>query len=127
MIRKRKDAGKPAGSSDRLSAAKLIPPMQKYEFAEYALRFAYEALDTLVAIMREGDSDAARASAADKILDRALGKAPMHLDITAMRHTEIVYHTAAEIRQALADRGVPPVLLDYVPSKDEDEDKADEA
>jgi hypothetical protein len=92
--------------------------MQKYEFAEYALRFAYEALDTLVAIMREGDSDAARASAADKILDRALGK---HLDITAMRHTEIVYHTAEEIRQELADRGVPPVLLDCVPSKAEEE------
>jgi hypothetical protein len=88
----RKGAGKPAGSSDRLSAAKLIPPMQKYAFAEYALRYAYEALDTLVAIMREGDSDAARASA---VLDRALGKAPLHVDITAMRHTEIVYHTAA--------------------------------
>jgi hypothetical protein len=37
----------------------------------------------------------------------------MHVDVTAMRHTEIVYHTAAEIRQALADCGVPPVPLDY--------------
>jgi hypothetical protein len=29
-----------------------------------------------------------------------------------------------DTRQALADRGVPPVLLDYVPSK---EDEAEEA
>jgi hypothetical protein len=65
--------------------------------------------------MREGETEVARASAADKILDRALGKAPMDVDITALRHTEIVYHSAAEIRQALAERGVPPVLLDYVP------------
>jgi hypothetical protein len=115
----RKGAGHPKGRSDQLSASKLIPPMQKFEFAEYALRNAYEAIDTLVAIMRKGDTDAARVSAADKILDRALGKAPMHVDITAIRHTEIVYHTAAEIRQALADRGVPPVLLDYVPSEEE--------
>jgi hypothetical protein len=72
--------------------------------------------------MRRGDSDAARVSAADKILDRALGKAPQHVDVTALRHTEIVYHTAAEIRQALADRGVPPVLLDYVPPENADAD-----
>jgi hypothetical protein len=45
----------------------------------------------------------------------------MHVDVTALRHTEIVYHTAAEIRQALADRGVPPVLLDYVPDEEEAE------
>jgi hypothetical protein len=79
---------------------------------------AWLKTDTLVRIMRKGDSDAARVSAADKILDRALGKAPMHLDITALRHTEIVYHTAEEIRQALTERGVPPVLLDYVPPKE---------
>jgi hypothetical protein len=38
-----------------------------------------------------------------------------------MRHTEIVYHTAAEIRQALAERGIPPVLLDYTPPNEDDE------
>ena len=50
----------------------------------------------------------------------------MHVDVTALRHTEIVYHSAAEIRQELANRGVPPVLLDYVPPKDGESDEADE-
>jgi hypothetical protein len=54
---------------------------------------------------------AARIAAAGKILDRALGKAPPHVDVTAIRHTEIVYHSAAEIRKALAAQGLPPSLL----------------
>jgi hypothetical protein len=119
--------------------------MHKHEFAEYALRTAYEAIDILMAIARgetgytETDADgqkfehptpdAARVSACKELLDRALGKAPQHGDVTALRHTEIVYHTAEEIRQELANRGVPPVLLDYVPpeNEDEDEDETDEA
>jgi hypothetical protein len=51
------------------------------------------------------------------------GKAPTHIDVTALRHTEIVYHSAKEIRQALADRGVPPALLDYVPTAEETNDE----
>jgi metal-dependent HD superfamily phosphatase/phosphodiesterase len=43
-----------------------------------------------------------------------------------LRHTEIVYHSAAEIRQALAERGVPPALLDHTPNGD-DEDEDDDA
>jgi hypothetical protein len=56
---------------------------------------------------------AARVSAAGKILDRALGTG--HVDVTALHHTEIVYRSAAEIRQELINRGVPEVLLDYSP------------
>jgi hypothetical protein len=59
-----------------------------------------------------------RLAAMDKILDRTFGKAPQHIDIAAIKHTEIVYRSAAEIRQALLDRGVPRVLLDYSPSSD---------
>ena len=117
----RENAGRPPGSGDgTLSAARLIPPAQKWAFAEKALRHADRALEVLVEIMEHGESEAARVSAAAKILDRALGKAPQHIDTTALRHTEIVYHTPAEIRQALAERGVPPVLLDYVPPNKDD-------
>jgi len=110
----REGAGRPPGPgvTQTLSAARLITPGQKWEFAEYALKYAYEAIDTLVHIMRNGESEVARASAADKILDRALGKARQHIDDTAMRHTEIVYRSAAELRKALIDEGVPQALLD---------------
>ena len=56
--------------------------------------------------------EAVRLSAASKILDRALGTAPQHGDVSALRHTEIVYRSAAEIRQELINEGVPEVLLD---------------
>jgi hypothetical protein len=67
------------------------------------------------AIARDGDTDAVRAAAADKVIDRAMGKAPQHIDTSAVRHTEIVYRSAEEIRQELLARGVPQVLLDYTP------------
>jgi len=47
-----------------------------------------------------------------EILDRALGRAPQHVDISALRHTEIVYRSAAEIRKALIEQGAPVALLD---------------
>jgi hypothetical protein len=79
-------------------------------------------LEILVEIAEHGESASARVSAAGKILDRALGKAPQHVDISALRHTEIVYRSAAEIRQALIARGAPAALLDL---KVDDEEKAD--
>jgi hypothetical protein len=81
----------------------------------------------LIEIMRSGQSESARVAAADKILDRALGKAPLHIDVTALRHTEIVYRSAEEIRNALLGRGLPPALLDLRPAaaKDDDDDIVD--
>jgi hypothetical protein len=69
-------------------------PDQKLSFTETALDYAFEALQTLVNVMRASDNDAARVSAAGKILDRALGKAPQHVDVAAIKHTEIVYRAA---------------------------------
>ncbi len=118
----RENAGRPRGSSDRtLSAARLISPAQKWAFAEKALRHADRALEVLAEIMEHGDSEAARVSAAEKILDRALGKAPQHIDTAALRHTEIVYRSAQEIRKELEARGVPAVLLDYKPTDEDGE------
>ena len=53
--------------------------------------------------------------------DRAFGKAPQHIDITALRHTEIVYHSAEEIRQELIAEGVPKALLDLKVEEDDSE------
>ena len=41
----------------------------------------------------------------------ALGKAS-NVDVSALRHTEIVHQSAAEIRQELINEGAPEVLLD---------------
>jgi hypothetical protein len=117
---KREGAGRPpnvlpsTGTPQQISPAKILTPEQKWQFAEYALQYAYEALDMLIHVMRHGESETARITAADKILDRALGKAPPHIDVTALRHTEIVYRSAEQIRQELIARGVPQILLDQL-------------
>jgi hypothetical protein len=125
--------GRPHGAKDSKQRAKVVPSdrplnLQRWQFAEYAVQHAYEALNVLIEIMRDDKAPAsARASAADKILDRALGKAPLHIDVGALRHTEIVYRSADEIRAALLGRGLPPALLDLRPSsvKDDDDDIVD--
>jgi hypothetical protein len=125
----REGAGRPPGVGDTtLSAARVLTPGQKWTFAEKALQHAEDALNTMVAIMHDPKAPAAaRIAAAGKILDRAVGKAPQHVDVTALRHTEIVYRSAEEIRAALLARGLPPALLDLRPAdaKDEDDDIVD--
>ena len=104
---KRKGAGRPKGAVDaqpRFRIAKSLA-LQKWEFAKNAQQYADKMLEVEA-------PEAARVSAAGKVLDRALGKAPGHGDVTALHHTEIVYRSAAEIRQELINRGVPEVLLD---------------
>ena len=85
--------------------------MPKWEFAKYALQYAEEMLNRMVDLARNAESEAVRLAAADKILDRALGKAPAHIDVTALHHTDIVYQSAEELRQkfrkALEEEGVP--------------------
>jgi hypothetical protein len=102
-----------------VSPAKILTPGQKGEFAEYALQHAYEALDKLIHVMRHGESETAVITAAGKILDRALGKAPAHIDVTAPRHTEIVYRSVEEIREECIARGVPPILLEHMKFSDD--------
>jgi hypothetical protein len=46
------------------------------EIQELAGQHSPEAIETLVQIMKKGTPDSARALAADKILDRACGRAP---------------------------------------------------
>ncbi len=99
---KRKGAGRPKGAVDaqpRFRIAKSLA-LQKWEFAKNAQQYADKMLDVLVEVAKDVEApEAARVSAAGKVLDRALGKAPGH----------------GEIRQALINRGVPEVLLDYSP------------
>jgi hypothetical protein len=70
--------------------------------------------------MNNSESDAARVSAAGKILDRALGKVPEHIDITAIKHTEIVYCSVEEIRAELQRRGLPRLLIEHVAENTEE-------
>ena len=89
---------KGAAGDITLSPARLLSPGQKWAFAELALRHAEQMLAIMVDIAVNGTSEAVRLAAADKVIDRAMGKAPAHIDITAMRHTDIVYQSAEELR-----------------------------
>ena len=120
---KRKGAGRPKGAVDaqpRFRIGKSLSS-QKWEFAKKAQQYVDEALDRLAEIMRDVEAPAAASLSATRIiLDRALGKAPQHANVSALHHTEIVYRSAAEIRQALINRGVPGGLLDYSPKVSND-------
>lgn len=73
---KRAGAGRPKGAKDKLTreAGATI--------GELARRHTAAALKTLVEVATQGDSDAARVSAANAILDRGYGKASQPLEHT---------------------------------------------
>ncbi len=81
-----------------------------------ASEYTMEALETMVHLMRKSKQESVRLMAADRILDRAIGKAPMQIDVTALRHEQIVYQSVEEIRTELVRRGVPPLLIDHLPN-----------
>ena len=95
----RRYAGRPRNS---------VRNAQDVRAALAASEYTMEALETMVKLMRGAKQESVKLQAADRILDRAIGKAPMQIDITALRHDEIVYQTAEEIRAELQRRGVPP-------------------
>ena len=78
-------AGRPPGATDvTLSPARLLTPGQKWKFAEKAVQYADQMLQVLVDIALNSESETARILAADKVIDRAMGKAPQHIDVTAL-------------------------------------------
>lgn len=73
---KRVGAGRPKGAKDRLTreAGATI--------SEMARAYTDDALAALVKIARSGESEAARVSAANALLDRAYGKAAQPVEHT---------------------------------------------
>ena len=103
----REGAGRPPGTPDStLAPARIIPTAEKWGFAEKALRHAEDMLDVLVHIAKYGESETARVSAADKVIDRAMGKAPQHFDVTAKRHADR-YNKIGKLKSELAQRTIP--------------------
>lgn len=71
----RPGAGRPKGSLSRATK------QAKTTLAELAKVYAPEALETLAHVMRSGETDAARVTAANSLLDRGYGK-PVQATVT---------------------------------------------
>ncbi len=72
------------------------------------------AIDTLVDIMKNSNSAAARTTAACALLDRACGRPPAQSEddfVEADEHKNIVYRTLAEVHQEMIDLGTTPESL----------------
>jgi D-alanyl-D-alanine carboxypeptidase len=61
---------------------KGIPNKSTAEIKELAQTYSAKALETLSAIMRNSDNDAARIAAAKELLDRGYGKATQSMEHT---------------------------------------------
>ena len=80
---KRDGAGRKKGSKDtkpRSSPVIIAPAQEKRELREAARQFTEDALKTLAAICNQGQSEAARVSAACALLDRGYGKPTQQLE-----------------------------------------------
>ena len=94
---KRNGSGRPKGARNKATA----------DLQDAAREYTPQALETLRSICADGESEAARVSAANALLDRGYGKPTTHVsaDMThqpAVRG-ESIEDTAAWIKQVLAD------------------------
>ena len=64
----REGAGRPVGAVNKVTSE------LKFNLSELARQHTNDALDTLVDVMKSGQSDSARIAAATAILDRGYGK-----------------------------------------------------
>ena len=105
--RNRRRTGRRTGAHDAsLSPARIVPMAEKWNFAEAAFAHAQDMIEILVSIAKdETQPGSVRVMAADKVMDRAVGRAQQFVDITAKRHTDIVYQPIA-----------PTTLQDRIPS-----------
>jgi hypothetical protein len=103
---RRINAGRPSNSARNADARRAL--------ALAAAEYTMEALSVMVKLMRTCKNPGVRLMAADRILDRAVGRAPLNIDVTALRHDEIVYESAMEIRRELERRGIPPILIEHL-------------
>jgi hypothetical protein len=70
--------GKRTGAGRKPGAVSKV----KRALSEMAREYGDEALQTLVSLMKGGESDQVRLSAANAILDRGYGKPPASLEVT---------------------------------------------
>lgn len=104
---KRVGAGRPKGAKDKLTreAGATI--------SEMAREYTSDALMALVAIAQSGESEAARVSAANALLDRGYGKAPQAIEHTGKNggpiQTEDV--TTADLIEEARRLGIDPAAL----------------
>lgn len=103
---RRQGAGRKRGSRNRATSE------QVKSIGDLARQFAPEAVATLVDVMKNGISEAARVSAATNLLDRAYGRPTQHFDVDQASSNAAVedpatskaadYQLAREIAFALA-------------------------
>jgi len=91
----RQGAGRPAGALNKDTAEK------RKAIAELAKEHTRAALDALVDVMEHGQSESARVSASNAILDRAYGKPMQSMDVS---NTDGTMRTVDVSRLSLAER-----------------------
>ena len=81
---KRPGSGRPKGVPNRATAE------QRINVSEMAKQFAKDALDALVFVATQGQSESARVAAANSLLDRGFGKAPQSMELTGKDGKDLV-------------------------------------
>ena len=103
---KREGAGRKRGSKDtrpRSSPVIIASAQEKRELREAAREFTDDALKTLAQICNEGQSEAARVSAASAILDRGYGKPVQQVESGSPGDFDVKRMTNEELEAVIAD------------------------
>jgi hypothetical protein len=108
--------GRPKGSKTK-KPQRMAPGFGAV--AELARAYSLPAVEKLAHIMQNSKKETLQIAAACALLDRAWGKPPQAMQVSSQHTAQVTYHTSEEIRQAIFQRGLAPLLGIPVPTNDE--------
>jgi hypothetical protein len=78
--------------------------------AELARTHSLPAIRKLAYLMEHAKQEALQFAAAVALLDRAWGRPPQAVQVSAQHTAQVTYHSSEEIRQVILKRGLAPLL-----------------
>jgi hypothetical protein len=103
--------GRPKGAKDkkpRQRVPSLAPGFG--QVAELARTCSLPAIEKLAYLMQNAKQERLQLAAACALLDRAWGRPPQAVQVAAPHNVQVTYHSSEEVRQAILQRGLAPLL-----------------
>jgi hypothetical protein len=130
----KRTGGRPKGAKDKKPRQRVATQAPGFGIvAELARTHSLPAIRKLAYLMEHAKQETLQFAAAVALLDRAWGRPPQAVQVSAQHTAQVTYHSSEEIRQVILQRGLAPLLgipvgngsdvvdADVVPIEDEDE------
>ena len=107
----KRTGGRPKGAKDKKPRQRVATQAPGFGIvAELARTHSLPAIRKLAYLMEHAKQETLQFAAAVALLDRAWGRPPQAVQVSAQHTAQVTYHSSEEIRQVILKRGLAPLL-----------------